>query len=820
MTMSGRLRVSNDLLDAVASQLDLRLPNAEAVKSIAYAVSQHHDVLGRPRPFEGVVVSATAMGKTYVIAGALDYYASRGHRNFAIITPGRTILRKTIDNFTAGHPKSLLAGMSTRPLIVTADNFASAAMAAAFADRETAKLYVFTVQALLRPESDTGRRTHKFQEGLGKAFYEHLAGCDDLIVFADEHHTYYGAKFSEAIRDLHPYALVGLTATPHDKTPLDQIIFRYPLACAIAERYVKTPVVVGRKDDRKDAETKLRDGIRLLEAKERALRAFSEQTGSEKVNPVMLVVAQDTDEADDYSRILREPTFAGGTYADAILVVHSNVDADKALEQLAEIEMPDCKYRIVISVGMLKEGWDAKNVYVIASTRASVSEILTEQTLGRGLRLPFGKYTGIELLDTLEVLAHERYEELLKRANVLNAQFIDYRTRLIVTSDDKGVEVVTPERSAVATPVTIVGPAGIPTDSPEGRPALVSVDARSAAAETEAKFVETMTVLVPIGHELRIPIVKMETVKSPFSLADITDLQPFRQLGEHLAADPDKELMRWVLDFESIGPARDHATERATRRAKDVVESPGTLFPLESARNELADRVMASSVVPSRAHERNALGPILDAFIQGLGPQAESLLSAYMDTATDRLVRLLTEQQRRFATKPRAEQVTESFVFAKERAARPNPSHDRFGAFARGLAYEGWDRCLYQQAWFDSSPERTMANILDAAKEVEFWVRLHRNDLPILYSDLGNQYNPDLVAVEKDGTHWLIEVKQQKEMGTPVVLTKRDAAKRWANYVSAAPAANAKWRHLLVSETDVEEAHQSWPVLKAMGDKS
>ena len=63
---------------------------------------------------------------------------------------------------------------------------------------------------------------------------------------------------------------------------------------------------------------------------------------------------------------------------------------------------------------MLKEGWDVRNVYVIASMRSSVSEILTEQTLGRGMRLPFGAYTGIEILDTLEVVAHERYEELLE----------------------------------------------------------------------------------------------------------------------------------------------------------------------------------------------------------------------------------------------------------------------------------------------------------------------------------------------------------------------------------------------------------------------
>ena len=58
-----------------------------------------------------------------------------------------------------------------------------------------------------------------------------------------------------------------------------------------------------------------------------------------------------------------------------------------------------------------------RDVYVIASMRSSVSEILTEQTLGRGMRLPFGAYTVIELLDTLEVVAHERYQDLAEITN-------------------------------------------------------------------------------------------------------------------------------------------------------------------------------------------------------------------------------------------------------------------------------------------------------------------------------------------------------------------------------------------------------------------
>lgn len=112
------------------------------------------------------------------------------------------------------------------------------------------------------------------------------------------------------------------------------------------------------------------------------------------------MVAKIIGEADEYGEILRSQEFFAGAYADAVLVVHSN-SPDEALVAPAGVEETDSPVRIVISVGMLKEGWDIRNFYVIASMRASVSEILTEQTLGRGMRLPFGRYTGTEILDTL-----------------------------------------------------------------------------------------------------------------------------------------------------------------------------------------------------------------------------------------------------------------------------------------------------------------------------------------------------------------------------------------------------------------------------------
>lgn len=438
-------------IDAIASRLDLRRPNREALESIVYEVGQHYDIDGRTRPFEAVVDVATGVGKTYIMAAAIEYFAGEGVGDFAVITPGKTILEKTVTNFTPGHPKSVLGGMEVRPVVITSDNFASAAMRAAMDDPEQTKVYIFTVQALLKPQTtNVGRRTHKFQEGLGSAFYEHLQGIQRLVTFADEHHTYYGKAFSGAVRDLDPWTLIGLTATPHKQTPQEQIIYAYPLAAAIAEKLVKTPVLVGRKDDRSDVETKLLDGVKLLELKERALALWK---SDQIVNPVMLVVAPTIDEANEIATIAQSEAIGGGAYDGKVLTVHSDAP-DEALRLLDQLEEPDSPYRIVISVGMLKEGWDVKNVYVIASMRASVSELLTEQTLGRGMRLPFGQYTGVELLDTLEVLGHERYEQLLNKAGVLNQQFVDRRTRAVLRQNADGQIVV--RRETVETQRSIV----------------------------------------------------------------------------------------------------------------------------------------------------------------------------------------------------------------------------------------------------------------------------------------------------------------------------------------------------------------------------
>jgi type III restriction enzyme len=806
------LLYDEDRVAAITARLDLREPNRVALETIAVRVSQHFDVDGNPPPFRAVIDAATGVGKTYILAAVMDYFAVDGARNFAVITPGRTILEKTQANFTPGHPKSLLGGMEVEPVVITSENFASAAMRNAMDDPEKVKLYVFTVQSLTKPGTKQGKKTHDFNENLGEAFYAALQQADDLIVFADEHHTYFGPAFSHAVDDLHPRVLLGLTATPHPKTPDEQIIYRYPLAAAIADRLVKTPVLVGRKDDRADVETKLLDGLALLKLKEQAVATYCEAEGKTPVNPLMLVIAQNIDEAKEIEAVLTAPGFSGGEYADKVLTVHSDAP-DQALADLDKLEDPSSPYRIVVSVGMLKEGWDNKAVYVIASMRASVSTILTEQTLGRGLRLPFGSYTGIEYLDTLEVLAHERYEELLKKAGVINQGFVDHRTQAVLKKNMSGATVSTVETAEVTASVVISKDGSAPPQA--GQPVIAAIE--DVQAKTKEQLARLQEQLLPRSElpRLYVPVLRMGQPKSTFSLADITETDAFENAGRSIAANPENELRRTTLSARIVTGADGLPhTELVTAEAVDTVTSTGSLLPLDDARAELLKRVLGAGIVPARAKERAAAAPIVDAFMTGLGDDAQKLLSAYMDRAAAKLIALIGTEHGRFKSEVKFDTVVELVEFSKTRLAKPTTTSNKAGKFERGAGYE-YGKSMFTQDWFDSSTERDAANILESADDIVFWLRLQRNDLPIVWAEK-RDYNPDFIAVDKDDAHFLIEVKMDKEMASADVLGKRKAAKRWVNHVNASPKVQATWAYLLVSEDDVRTASGSWPALQKL----
>lgn len=801
----------------VAARLDLRAPNAAALDRVA----RRFDAADG-EPFEAVCDIATAVGKTYLAAGVIEYLADAGVRNILVVVPGSTILAKTVANFTDGHERSLTASMSTSPMVITADNFNTGRVAAALSNDDQVKLFVFTVQSLIRPKQRTSRKVRKHQEWLGTGLYQQLTDAGDLVILADEHHVYTerATAFHAAIRELDPMALIGLTATP-SKADLDKVIYDYPLAQAIADRFVKTPVLVGRKDKLTGIDVQLRDGLRLLDAKQEAADAYADATGKRRVNAVMFVVADTIDNANAIYETLRKPDLLGERYDEQVLVVHSEAP-DEALAQLESVEAPDSSVRVIVSVSMLKEGWDVKNIYVICSFRPSISEALTEQTLGRGLRLPWGSYTGIELLDTVEVISHERYADLLERAGVLleglTGQRASLPAQLQVTPaptsgryDADGSDVVSfaaPLGAATADGVT----GGPPGASPGGDVTatdgtgpgsgawsgstgfLVSgVDARTATARAEA---QTLTHPVTASQSISIPKLERTISQRQFSLSDIDDAT-FRRLGGQLAADGgtnlDRKVLRVIEDDTHPSGLR---LVPATSADRVVASAPDLPFP--EARERLIAFILGLDEVAQTEPNANAAVRLADAIIDGAG--TESALAAQFNAIVDAIRVSIRAAYRRAPATPVDVWTSEEFAPSRLNTRPEEPN--RYGSFSRQVAYSGWTRSLHALNWFDSEPERRFANLIDDESSIDVWSRIQRGELTIPWE--GGRYHPDFYLRTAD-EQYLVEVKAENALDDPVVLAKRDAARAWARMVSDR-GGHGTWSYLLVGEHAVRNS--------------
>ncbi len=238
---------------------------------------------------------------------------------------------------------------------------------------------------------------------------------DELMVLNDEAHHIHDPRMAwfKAIEDIHNRLLqkgaalcmqVDTTATPkHDNGAIFvQTVTDYPLVEAIMQNVVKHPVLPdaasrAKLQERQSATytEKYADYINLGVIEWRKAYAEHEKMGKKAI---LFVMTDDTRNCDDTAEYLE------GNYPDlkdAVLVIHTKKNGDiseaatgkdkdeleKLRRQANEIDGMDSPYKAIISVMMLKEGWDVKNVTTILGLRAfTTSTILPEQALGRGLR--------------------------------------------------------------------------------------------------------------------------------------------------------------------------------------------------------------------------------------------------------------------------------------------------------------------------------------------------------------------------------------------------------------------------------------------------
>ena len=836
-------------VDAIASTLNLRLPNKNALDAIA------RELDARPEGSELVADLATGVGKTYIAGGLLDYLHEAGVRNVVIVTPGSTIQRKTVANLTPGNPK-YLHGLACDPLVITLDDFERGTVGAALEDDTRFKVFVFTVQSLLRPETQANRRAHRPHEMLGQSLSDHLRAADDLVVIADEHHVYFNRsakKFRAAIEDLHPVALIGLTATPHASTSVDSIVFHYPLADAIADGYVKVPVLVARQDGKADLRTQMADGCALLAVKEEAMRAYVKATRQQFVQPVLFVVASTIDEANRIRELLAGPDYLG---ADERVLLITSDEPDDVINQLDTLEHPGSPVKAVVSVQMLGIGWDVKNVYVIAAVRALESDLLTEQILGRGLRLPFGRRTSVPMLDTVEVLSHHAFSDLLAQAKVLLAQTLGQRsteatattsttdgvrgdrvnldqpnTTPHITDPNVSVNVSLPGPAAPDNPEqpALINPDGtLPTD-PDDDPdheviGLSTVDARLTEGKNTTDALTTPAKpRTPNGTHLPlfIPKVTYRWVREPFSLTQV-NLTAAEAQGAVWADDNAPTLKRKVLDAErdDAGHVAVHITD-----SQQSVQAATLPIPFNEIEDDLVKRLMRSNAVEQSVTEYNAAVKIARAFLTGAQVTADTPWRAeHGRLATEALVGWINTQQTAKPARLVAEVTQVRWPDPPEVTETQKPQDRQLitssRKFVRGYPYSGWNRSFYDIAAFDSySAEFRLAETLDTTPGVRAWQRITNTvplTIPYRYGANDRQYTPDFVVIPTDHVHWIVEGKADGDMTDPVVLAKRDAAQTWVDAVNADPNIPTRWAYLLLSEAVIKNA-PTWAALKAAG---
>lgn len=375
---------------------------------------------------------ATGVGKTRLMGAFISYlYLTGRSKNFFVLAPNTTIYDKLVADFSRQtSPKFVFRGIAEfaqlPPVIVTGDTWQEGrGVRGSDLFGNEAIINIFNVDKI---NKDKGR-IRTMREYIGQSYFDYLAGLPDLVMLMDEAHRYRASAGLKAISELKPILGLELTATPRSvgakSKNFSNVIYDYGLGNAMADGYVKEPAVATRVDFRPqdyDQETlekiMLEDGIHYHEEVKTQLDLYARQTGRKRVHPFILVVAQDTAHAKAIRERIEDDGFLKGAYKGRVIEVHSNLkgeESDEAVARLVGLETDD-KTEIVIHVNKLKEGWDVTNLYTIVPLRASASDILTEQTLGRGLRLPYGERTGNAFVDTLTVIAHDRFDEVIRKA--------------------------------------------------------------------------------------------------------------------------------------------------------------------------------------------------------------------------------------------------------------------------------------------------------------------------------------------------------------------------------------------------------------------
>jgi len=811
---------------------------------------------------------ATGVGKTRLMGAFISYlYLSEGIRHFFVLAPNLTIYNKLIADFTPNTPKYVFQGISdfavNPPLIITGDNYENGhgIRNGWLFDMGEVHVNIFNISKI-NSEVRGGQspRIKRLSEYIGQSYFDYLSGLDDLVMLMDESHRYRASAGVRAINELNPILGLELTATPQVERgqraePFRNVIYSYPLSNAMTDGFVKEPAVATRENfdaanysDEGLEKVKLEDGVRIHENTKVELEVYARNNGQPIVKPFMLVVAQDTTHANALQQVMENDDFFEGRYRGKVITVHSKVhgeEKDEVVEQLLNVENPDNPVEAVIHVNMLKEGWDVTNLYTIVPLRAANSRTLVEQSIGRGLRLPYGKRVGIPAVDRLTIVSHDRFQEIIDHANDPNSII---RTGVVIGKDipeagKKAVIVESEFENIIAGPTAETGKK---IRTPESRNLFEKPEEQEVAKATFQAIRQYERLRG--SDQLQDAEIQKEIVKKVEEIARPKLGLLYDSLGKDTVANVVKETTALYQDLsidipkivvvprgEVVAGYEDFDLDTRNINLQPVAQDILIQHLHDMQRYKLRD---GSGIVEENRPEDYLVRGLIDfndisyddhsALLYKLAGEVIAHLRSYLSEENDvvnvlqyhqqALVNLIHSQMQHHFTEMAASYV--AHVTKGFRTLRPNnytagadevvrdfrtPIPEGEKNRIKSMLFGGFQKCLYPAQKFDSDPERRFAVILESDEDVLKWFKPAKSDFQIHYSH-DESYEPDFV-VETKTSKFLCEPKRASEMTDEKVLAKADAAVVWCEHATGhAKANNGKhWTYLLIPHDQISE---------------
>lgn len=820
------------------------------------------------RSFPSICFSiATGVGKTRLMGAFIAYlYLEKGIRNFFVLAPNLTIYNKLVTDFTPNTPKYVFPGISdfaiTPPLIITGDNYSQVGDLLDRGNDDRVRINIFNISKIdSDKDSATGLpRIRRMAEYLGQSYFDYLANLDDLVIIMDEAHRYKAKAGMAAINELKAVLGIELTATAKSTgakgTRFQNVIYDYPLAKAIHDGYVKKPAIVGRSDFKEymknysaeDIEhIKIKDGLRIHEEVRAELEVYSDNYKQRKVKPFLMIIAKNVEHAEELHRQIQSTDFEGGRYIGKSLVVHSGQSGelkDDVLQNLLNVEKADNPIEIVIHVNMLGEGWDVNNLYTIVPLRTADSKILVEQSIGRGLRLPYGKITGHDTVDRLHIIAHDKFNEIVEAAQ--REEFEFQKIEIDTIPDLLGKKAVENYSRADMEIFKEIAPKMTQGELP------VKIDNKTQEImDVTRDVIEDLSKIMLSSKDLLTPENKARVVEEVKRTLQAS--KPQGELGLESTANVDLIIIKTLekdidisLDIPRIKIEERPMGNGFTFKHFDLDVTPLSGFSPVPQKVIVQDLTTKITEQKGEAEfediyenaEEYLLVPLFDfdAINQGterdliyhLVEQAVAHIRTYTKNETE--LRKILFYHGKTMSKIILDQLLKHFVPAEreitvhihnefvslhrykilESENYPPVSfrnHISNKTDIRNMTFDGFKKCLFAKQKFDSDTERALSVILEDEPSVIKWFKINderakeifglKYEDPQAHSMRG--YCPDFV-LETNAAKYIIETKSAKDMTSEAVQSKKRVTEEWCKNASDFEKKNGgkPWTYLLV----------------------